>query len=488
MIMIPWKNKLSVRGPLISLISLILVAGFLTTNIVSYQISKQSLRTALIDNELPLTSNNIYSEIQRDLLQPIFVASLMANDTFVKEWLRDGEKNPEKIIRYLDQIHKKYGLFTSFLISDKTRNYYHFSDVTQVVSEDDPKDIWYFRVRTMKMPYEINVDFNAEQGNALTIFINHQIDDRNGKFLGITGVGLEFNTVANVVDRYEENFGRHVYFIDATGEILVRSGGTTITEGNIYSATGLSKIADAILTDEQGFFELERDGETILLNTRYIPELGWWVAVEQNEADALSAIRQGLITNTLIGLAVIAVTILIVTYTVNLFYARLEVMATTDELTGIASRQVFDLSLQQALKFRQRDGMPFSVILLDIDHFKRINDTLGHLEGDRVLQEIARVMGKIMRDSDILCRWGGEEFIVLARDCALDNAITIAEKAREVIETVALLTLPDGSRITVSAGVTEVRDNDDVDAVIRRADTALYQAKREGRNCVRKAA
>lgn len=86
------KNPLSICSPLIIAISLILVAGFLTTNIISYQVSKHSLRQTLIDNKLPLTSNNIYSEIQWDLLRPLLVATTMSNHTFVKEWLNSGEK------------------------------------------------------------------------------------------------------------------------------------------------------------------------------------------------------------------------------------------------------------------------------------------------------------------------------------------------------------------------------------------------------------
>lgn len=482
--MFRWNNTLSVRGPLITAISFVLVIGFLTTNVISYQISKQSLRTALIDNELPLTSNNIYSEIQRDLLQPIFVASLMANDTFVKAWIEDGENNLHEITNYLDQIRLNYGLFTSFLVSEATRNYYHFSDLTQVVAEDDQKDVWFFRSRAMETLYEINVDFNAEQNNTLTIFINHQIHNKDGKLLGVTGVGLKFDTVATVIDRYAEQFGRNVYFIDSTGNILVRSDGASISEDNVHSAPGISQIAGDLLTFDQGFFEFERDGETLLLNSRRIPELGWWVAVEQNEAQALSAIRQGLITNSLIGIGVIAITILIVVYTVNLFYARLEVMSTTDELTGVASRQVFDLNLQQAMKRRQRDGAPVSIIVMDIDRFKLINDTHGHLNGDLALQETARIMQSIMRDSDTLCRWGGDEFIVIAQNCDIHDATVIAEKSRDAIEKITPMTLPDQLQVSVSAGVTEVQDNDSMDNAIARADAALYHAKEGGRNRV----
>ncbi|WP_020594295.1 sensor histidine kinase [Kiloniella laminariae] len=321
-----WKNPYSVRGPLILIIGLILMAGFLITNILNYQVSKKTLRDALIQNELPLTSDNIYSEIQRDLLQPVFVASLMANDVFVQDWLTEGEQNVEKISQYLGEIQREYGLFTSFLVSEKTRNYYHFSGLSQSVSEQDPKDNWFFRVREMKEIYELNVDLNEEQGNTATIFINHKILNAKGEFLAAVGVGLELDTVAEIVGRYEEIYGRSVYFVDETGTISVRSRGAFVTEDNIYEAQGVSGLAKDIMSPNPGFFEYERDGEIMLLNSRYIPELGWHVIVEQQEAESLEAIRQGLLANSLVGVVVIAITMLIVFLTLSIFHSRLEQM------------------------------------------------------------------------------------------------------------------------------------------------------------------
>jgi len=323
-----WKNPHSVRGPLILIVGLILITGFLITIGLSYQVSKNSLRAALIDEELPLTSNNIYSEIQRDLLQPILVASTMSNDTFVKDWLLGGERDVEQITRYLDEIRKKYDLFTTFVVSEKTRNYYHFKGLTQVVSDKDPRDSWYFRVRDMSEIYELNVDPNEEQNDTRTIYINHKVFGPDKKYLAAIGVGLEFDTVARIVERYKERFGRNIYFVDDNGDISVRSAGAAITEPNIHNARGISEISKKVMATDHAFFEYSRDGENMLLNTRYIPELGWRVIVEQQEAQAFDAIREGLITSILIGIGIIALTMLIVAYTLNLFHSRLETMLT----------------------------------------------------------------------------------------------------------------------------------------------------------------
>ena len=162
----------------------------------------------------------------------------------------------------------------------------------------------------------------------------------------------------------------------------------------------------------------------MLLSIRDIPELNWRVLVELRGTNALAAIRSSLITNSLVGLAVTALTLAIIVYTVNLFYARLETMATTDKLTGIFNRSMFDISVIDALKYQIRDRKRFSIIMLDIDHFKRVNDTHGHLEGDRALRSIGHLMRKAVRDTDILCRWRGEELVGLARNCSLESAAT----------------------------------------------------------------
>jgi len=113
----PKNNKL------VLIISLLLITGFVATSLASYYASRASLRSQIQLNELPLTSENIYSEIQKDLLPPIFISSLMANDTFLREWVIQGENDIDKITRYLNAIQKKYNTITSFFVSEKTRNY-----------------------------------------------------------------------------------------------------------------------------------------------------------------------------------------------------------------------------------------------------------------------------------------------------------------------------------------------------------------------------
>ena len=156
----------------------------------------------------------------------------------------------------------------------------------------------------------------------------------------------------------------------------------------------------------------------------------------------------------------------------------------TDPLTGLHSRQYLTADLTKRMALSQRNSRTFSVALIDIDHFKRINDTYGHLVGDRVLQVFSLALKAAMRESDIVARYGGEEFVVVMPDTAIDAAEIAAERVREKIERLPFAEI-NGEQITVSLGVTEwIVTDKNVDAVIERADRALYKAKTAGRNKV----
>lgn len=161
---------------------------------------------------------------------------------------------------------------------------------------------------------------------------------------------------------------------------------------------------------------------------------------------------------------------------------KYEVMASTDALTGLYNRHKFsELYNSSYLTMEQRDN-EMSLMILDIDYFKKINDTFGHGIGDGVLIQISHALLKNLRNIDIICRWGGEEFVVLLPAVDLNQATFLAEKLRESLESLEIDTV--GS-ISGSFGVTQVNRGDDLGVVIERADKALYEAKASGRNCVR---
>ncbi len=166
----------------------------------------------------------------------------------------------------------------------------------------------------------------------------------------------------------------------------------------------------------------------------------------------------------------------------SLEYQRVLNQSLTDPLTGVNNRAAMDMVLKREVHLAQRMGASLSVLLLDIDHFKKVNDNFGHPTGDLCLQAVAACIEKTIRGSDLLFRCGGEEFLILVSQTEPPGDQLLAERIRENIEKLSLPT--PGHQITASLGVAHAAKEDTVESLYARADQCLYQAKRDGRNRV----
>ena len=158
----------------------------------------------------------------------------------------------------------------------------------------------------------------------------------------------------------------------------------------------------------------------------------------------------------------------------------LEQAARTDPLTGLANRRAAESTLQRQAASVRRYGLPVSVIGMDIDHFKAVNDTYGHATGDAVIAGVARILRDSVREPDFVARWGGEEFLVVAPEIAGEAGVQLAERCRQAIAERPIAGVP----VTASFGVTTFGPQDSLDTVLRRADDMMYRAKQEGRDRV----
>ena len=470
------------KNNLILTVSLLLITGFVATSLASYYVSRASLRSQITKRELPLTSDNIYSEIQRDLLSPIFISSLMANDTFLQDWIINGEKDVTQITRYLKEIQHKYNTFTSFFVSEHTKTYYHADGILKTVKPDKARDDWYFRVKTMKADYEINVDPDMANKDSMTIFINYRVLDRQNNFIGATGVGLKVSAVKDLIKKYQQNYDRNIYFVDKKGMIMLHGSGLTKEVNHIGDIKGIPFVGDVFLSESQGHYQYKRDGKTIHLNTRYIPEFGWYLLVEQLEEKAIRQILYALLINLAVCAAITLIVLSLTNLTIASYQKRLEKLAITDKLTGIYNRQAFDLVIHPIIKDIHRKNFALSLILIDIDHFKNINDEFGHMAGDAVINHIVKICQTAIRESDLLCRWGGEEFLILLKECSLDDAYDISEKIRITIQDSPTVYEKKQIFSTISLGVGQYHLPETEDSFIARVDMLLYKAKQNGRN------
>lgn len=160
---------------------------------------------------------------------------------------------------------------------------------------------------------------------------------------------------------------------------------------------------------------------------------------------------------------------------------KLEEIAGTDPLTGLCNRRSLEKMISNCVENYKRYGITFSVLIFDIDDFKKINDTYGHQNGDKVLVSISDILKQTTRATDFCARWGGEEFIILLPNADINGAINKAEKLRTVIET----SVSNPENVTCSFGVSDIYADDvSFETVIKRADSALYHAKFMGKNRV----
>ena len=311
---------------LVPIITVLIVTGFLLTSLASFFVSRESLRSEIALNELPLTSDNIYSEIQRDLLRPVFISSVMATDTFLRDWVLGGEKGTENITRYLHEIQIEYNTFTSFFVSDATKIYYHADGVLKQVSSEDISDQWYFRVKELKDDYEINVDPDKANKDAMTIFVNYRVFDYEKNFIGVTGVGLTVNAVKDLKSVYQKKYNRTIYFIDDKGRVQLAGSDFDTEMGDLSEFTSFQLFQDNMGTLAGRSFQYEKDGQVVHTNIRYIDEFKWHLVVEQPETEAVKEIYRTLLVNLLLCIVVTIVVVILVNLSISAYKRRIETL------------------------------------------------------------------------------------------------------------------------------------------------------------------
>lgn len=464
-------------------ISILMIALSISISLINFMVSLRSTETDLKTRSLPLTVDNIYTEIQKHVIEPNLVASMMAHDTFLQDWLINDEKNRDKITRYLEAIKNKYGMFVAFLVSEKTQSYYTQNGFLEHLSSSKPDNTWYFNFKKVQGDNQINLDFNNNLDNSLIMFINHKIYDNNYHFVGATGIGLKISYINDMLKRFRQEYNFTVIFVNEKGQIILSER----TDSKIQSLSDtpeLKSLSDQIIVKDSRILEYQKNGENYLLKTKYIPELDLYLIVEAKLDDFTKNVHRTFYLNLAASLLVTVIITFIILLMIRGYNKKLEFMARNDFLTGLMNRNAFNDSFNEFLHLSKRNGDPLSLIFFDIDNFKAINDTLGHQTGDNVLIRIAELLKSRLRRTDIIGRWGGEEFIIGLIDTDQENAETIAEILRKAFEEDTRLIHLAPSPVTASFGIVTARTGDTIDTLLTRADSALYRAKAMGKNRV----
>jgi diguanylate cyclase (GGDEF)-like protein len=476
----------SFRNLILAGATLCLLVPFLLLSWLNYRSSRQWARAEIVESALPLTRDNIYSEIHADLMQPLYVSSTMAHDAFLKEWTRGGEEDVDRVVRYLDAIHRKYGYFSVFFVSASTHRYYHYRGLHKVIRPDDDHDDWFYDFVEYGGEYRLEVDTDEAGNNALTIFINFRVEDEAGELLGVTGVGMKMETVARLLESTRVKYDREVYLVNRRGEVQAHVDESLIRRAGLKEMPGLAEHAEEILSSLDEVVNLSYDGPggRAYLTARYMPELDWFLVVEQDESVALANARANFYRTLAFGVLIWAALLALLLWAAGRSRQRLERIARTDPLTDLGNRRRFEEEFAVACARHQRQGDPFSLAVLDLDGFKAVNDTLGHSAGDKLLQACAEAMRNVVRPTDHLARWGGDEFILLA-SCPAGEMSHLADRLREAVKSAAHALAADEAAdprrgVTVSLGVVAYRAGATLDELTAQADALLYRCKEAG--------
>jgi diguanylate cyclase (GGDEF)-like protein len=267
-----------------------------------------------------------------------------------------------------------------------------------------------------------------------------------------------------------------VYLVDSNGRIA----DTNVTGHRDLLADQDPGLAAAAATGSAGFYT--GDGGTRYFVSERVTTAPWQIVVSMPTENLYASIASGNIMPWLLFAAFATASVTSVVLVARVMHQRRQLahLAERDALTGLYNRRHVDAELHRLTRRGARAGEPTAVLLIDVDHFKRVNDEHGHYRGDEVLQQVADALRASVRTEDVVSRWGGEEFMVVAPDTGLDAAAGLAERLRRaVVDGVAI----DGVPVTASVGYA-VDTTDAPEAAAGRADRALYRAKEAGRNRV----
>lgn len=465
------------------IICLIIFVGFLGITSTSYNTYKRVLEDD-VKNISKLTSSTLYSKIDGKLIEPLFVAQTMANDTFLKNWLKYEKENinsdeyKEFAEEYLYAIKEKYGYDSVFLVSAETNIYYFYDGINKIISEENSHDIWYYNFINKNKPYKLNIDYDEVNNETLTIFIDCRVENKEGKLLGVVGVGIKMDHLQKLLKSYEEEFDLNAFLIDKNGLIKVDTDSENIETINFFENESISKIRCDIFTEQLNpkIYWYGKNKICNCLIIQYIPNFEWYLVVEKNTQIIRDSFHSLVKKDMAISFLILVLLMALSSYTIKRYNHKLFVLSKMDELTGLPNSDALEMRfLVEGNKWAEKGTTLF---LLDVDDFKIINDTKGHIFGNTILTHIGEIVGKITKSHGMSVRWGGDEFVGTL-SLPLEESILLIE---EIMQEVYKICLKDGWKVTLSIGITNIKKNSKLNDLIEEADKAMYYSKCSGKN------
>ncbi|MEO1081764.1 MAG: sensor domain-containing diguanylate cyclase [Pseudomonadota bacterium] len=419
----------------------------------------------------------VYKLVRDELLRPFYIAETFATSVDFTAVMSDRNFDEAALLSHLEQMEQDLDLVFFVASESKRKQYFSSGRVIELI---EGEVAWYFEA------LEQDTDFMADLGQIgdVHLYFDVKMYGGDGEFAGIVGVGKRIQRFLDTFNEYKAQYGYDFLFVNDRNEIILSSlPDLVVTDAYIPTLEALDWFATESLAGGSLDSELIRvDNQDFLISEFGIEELDWQllllVPLEARQSQITSSFATNMFAAFVIAALLAAAALLLM-----FAYKRgLEQKTEVDSLSGLPNRTY----IQRHFERLRRDAKDLCVILIDLDHFKGVNDSHGHAAGDEVIKETAVALRNALRDVDIVGRWGGEEFLMLVPSRSVAQGITIAERARADLEDLQFDI--DGKQISVTASFGVAFGSARSEALsdlLARADDALYAAKEGGRNQVR---
>jgi diguanylate cyclase (GGDEF)-like protein len=511
----------SIRGQILAFAILAALIPSLTISLIAYTQSRRAL-TEKITQELVTTGSQAGREADVWLKERLYDLRVFSNSSVVSETVaRRGQAG--RLVEYLNSVRARFADYEELQVVDADAEL-----VASSVRGASPVRLPEGWERTFKSSRSlVGEPYWDEKAQKMIVILGVPILQGGGRIAGALVARANFGELTQALRVFSARSVGHVYLATARGTLIADSRNGSAERRTKDLAPG---VADRLLAAGSEVVEHRGiDGIEVLGSAQRLSQAAWLAVADMPVAHAYAQ-ATGLRNLAFLVIGVLLVVIAVVAYWLTALIARplrrltsaaaqvsagdlpvelpaggggevgyltqvfntmvdslrkyhdeLERLSTTDTLTGLSNRRHLMNLLAQEIERAKRADRPFSILMLDVDHFKKYNDTHGHQAGDEVLARIGTVLRKSIRPYDCAARYGGEEFLVMLSATALDPATESAERIRKQVRAEQF----EAESVTISIGVAEYPSHGDAaKSVIGEADAALYQAKRAGRDRV----
>lgn len=465
--MVKWlKKRLILYIATLFLILLILVMSILYLAIEDtlYDNAKESAFSI---------ANSIYIALDDTVFNSAQLVTLVGHDPYlIQNFFNNEATETPQIEEYLQNIYTVYN-DALYIGSFETHNYYSKEGKIKTFDQNDPNDQWFFDLSTSKSGSSGYQPIIQTIQGTINLTNLQYIQDASGNRKGFVLNSIDYTGSLSKIKDSVKALKASVYVMNSDGTNVNLLLETLNDQGLPLKSHEGSQLPKQFSHTTSDFIQIVEDKTSITY--KYIHELDSYLVITQ---DLNTPIFYTFLVTLLIVIFILAcillITLKLLDYSNNKIYHE----ASLDHLTQIYNRSIFNAKLSEALELCAHYNIISSLIFIDIDDFKKVNDEMGHPVGDEIIQRVALLLDENKRKNDILFRWGGDEFGIIARS-NLENTLQLAQRIQTNAQRIHW---KDSTPISLSIGVTEILQQDTKKLVFHRVDEALYEAKTKGKN------